>query len=240
VIDTHCHLLPGLDDGPATIDEAIALAHVLVDQGVELVVCTPHYSRQYPTDHERARQALRVLCEELDAREVPLRLELAAEVADATAVTAPGAELQGRAIRRRYCVVEIVGTTAATTFDAVATRFIDFGLVPVFAHPERNRAVQRDASVLDWSRSLGALVQVVAPSLTGRWGDAAEAAAWELVGSGRADLLASDAHGVERRRCRLREAFDLVAAWATDDVARRLVQLGPERLVPTRGLRLES
>jgi tyrosine-protein phosphatase YwqE len=180
-----------------------------------------------------------VLRRELVARDVPLRIELSAEVADARAVTASSAELQVRAIRRRHCVVEVLGGTAATTFDAVATRFIDFGLVPVFAHPERNRAVQHDASVLDWSRTLGALVQVVAPSLTGRWGEAAEAAAWELVDSGRADLLASDAHGVERRRCRLREAFELVAARAGDDVARRLVRQGPERLLRERTERVE-
>ena len=231
MIDTHCHLLPGLDDGPRTIDEAVALATELVGQGVETVVCTPHYCTRFPTDHDAAAAALDRLAGELRELGVPLRLELGAEVGDVTAVSAPLEELRRRAIRMRSLVVEIAAGTNMATLESIVARLVGAGLVPVLAHPERSRLVQRDVAVLDGPRAAGALVQLVAPTLLGRWGEEAEDAAWELIESGRADLLGSDAHGVDRRRpylgeivARIRDAFGAAAALA-------LVQRGPERLL---------
>ena len=73
VIDTHCHLLPGLDDGPATAADAVALAERLAADGVETVVCTPHFSRRYPTDHAEAGERLQELRGLLRRRRRPPR-----------------------------------------------------------------------------------------------------------------------------------------------------------------------
>ena len=55
MIDTHCHLLPAIDDGPPSTRESLELARQLVDTGVRMVVCTPHFSRRFPTDHAETR-----------------------------------------------------------------------------------------------------------------------------------------------------------------------------------------
>ena len=104
-------------------------------------------------------------------------------------------------------------------------------LVPIFAHPERCRAVQHDPSLLDGARSRGALVQVVAPSLAGRWGDAVWRAAWLLVETGVADLLASDAHGDGSGTPPFAAVAALVAARCGDDRREALTVTGPGRLL---------
>jgi protein-tyrosine phosphatase len=231
VIDTHCHLLPGLDDGPATVDDAVELAAVLVEQGVEHVVCTPHLSARYPTEHRHAREALGRLRRELETRRLPLTLELAAEVADATAVSAPLADLRRWAIRGRALVVEIGVTMPPVFLDTVTSRLATAGLVPVLAHPERSRVVQREPALLDRARRRGAVVQLVAPSLAGRWGEAVEAAAWRIAETGRADLLGSDAHGIARRRSHLAHVVALLRERLGEEAVTTLLARGPARLL---------
>jgi protein-tyrosine phosphatase len=228
--DTHCHLLPGLDDGPRTVEASLALAHALVAEGVDAVLCTPHYSRQFPTDHEDAKASLRLLRESLRAASLDLELDLAAEVSPAFAVDAPLEELTARSIGGRYLLVEVLPDTPLLFFAAVEARLAETGLRPVFGHPERCRAVQRHPGVVDDARRNGSLVQVVAPSLLGRWGVEAAAVAWHLVESGRVDLVGSDAHGHKRRAPHLLEASKLVAQRAGPAVAVELTERGPARL----------
>jgi protein-tyrosine phosphatase len=231
MIDTHCHLLPGLDDGPSSIEDAVALAHRLVEDGVSLVLCTPHYSRVFPTDHAEATEQLAVLRAALTAASIRLELELAAEIAPALAVSAPIEELSRRSIGGRYLLVEVLPDSPAGLFDAAADRLGEAGLVPVFGHPERSRAVQRHPMLVEDARRRGALIQIVAPSLIGRWGRGVASAAWGLLGAGWVDLVGSDAHGVHRRGVHLAEALALVTDRLGTDVARDVIRLNPARIV---------
>ncbi len=210
LIDTHCHLVPQLDDGPATSVEAVALASALVRDGITAVVCTPHYSRRFTTNHARALAALEALDAELAARGIALRTRLGAEMGPDSVVSASDEDLETRAIAGRYLLVEVQPLTPAGFLDVAGARLAELGLVPIFAHPERSRAIQREPNIVDAARRDGALMQVVAPSLLGRWGDGAEAAAWRLLETARGDLVASDAHGSLHRRPHLREAAALI------------------------------
>jgi protein-tyrosine phosphatase len=227
MIDTHCHLLPGIDDGPSTPAEALGLARLLERDGVSFALCTPHYSRLHPTDHALARARLRELEGAMSAERISLAAALAAEVSPGYAVSAPVAELAARSIAGRYVLVEVQPATPATFFGAVEARLAGAGLHPIFAHPERCEAVQRRPSCLDATRRNGSLVQVVAPSLLGRWGKAAAAAAWRLLDSGRVHLLASDAHGPVRRQNHLGEAVAVVAQRLGAAVAAELTERNP-------------
>ena len=210
MIDTHCHLLYGLDDGPRDPRETIALAQQLRENGVTHVVCTPHFSRLFPTDHELARERLEDVRALLADVGVPLELELAAEVSPAWAVSEPFEELRGRAIRGRSLLVELTQDTSEVLPATATERLAEGGLGIVIAHPERSRAVQRRPAAIEEARAAGALVQVVASSLTGRWGGAVASAAWALLDAGRVDLLASDAHRA-RTQSSLAEARRRVA-----------------------------
>nr|MDQ3822260.1 hypothetical protein [Actinomycetota bacterium] len=88
MIDTHCHLLSGLDDGPASAADSLRLARALADEGVTRILCTPHYSRRYPTAVATARDRLERARSDLDAIGVAVELELAAEVSAELALRA--------------------------------------------------------------------------------------------------------------------------------------------------------
>ena len=231
MIDTHCHLLPGLDDGPRDLGEAVALARQLGAAGVETVVCTPHASRQFPTDGAEARGRLDELRLELGRAGIALALELAAEFAPATLLETTPEVLAGRAIGRRFVLVELVADTPASYLSLALAHARGAGLAPVFAHPERCRAVRDQPHLLDAARAAGALVQIVAPSLTGRSGGGASAAAWQLLATGRVDLLASDAHRAAAQRLPLAEALALVRSRHGDAVLRELTVDAPARLL---------
>jgi protein-tyrosine phosphatase len=198
MIDTHCHLLFGLDDGPPTLREALDLASRLHAEGVSAVLCTPHYSDLFWTSHVDALERIGRLRPALAESGIPIRVELAAEIGPSAAVRAPLEELLPRSIGGRFLIVEVQPATPLAFFEGVAARLEDAGLTPIFAHPERCQAVWRHPGALATARAAGALVQIVAPSLTGTWGRQAARTAWILLGAGLVDLLGSDAHGRTR------------------------------------------
>jgi protein-tyrosine phosphatase len=235
VIDTHCHLLPGLDDGPGSDAEALELARRLAEQGVRRVLCTPHYSSLFPTDHARAAERLEALAPQLHSAGIDLAIGLAAEIGPGFAASAPLEELRRRTVAGRFALIEITADTSPSAVLAIRDRLAEDGIRVVLAHPERCRALHRHPAAFDPLRAEGALVQVVAPSLLGRWGRAVEAAAWRLVDTGRADLLASDAHGASRRRPHLREVCDLVAERLGVAVVGELTERAPAALLDGTG-----
>src|SRR5262249_38215395 len=215
MIDTHCHLLPGLDDGPASDSDAVALAQDLVQSGVTAIVCTPHFNRRYPTAHDDAWDRLAHLRTLLAGCDVEVELGLGAEVGPATALDGDDEELTRRAISGRFLLVELEPGTPVGVLPILCDRVEGLGLTAVLAHPERCRAVQRDLQSLSQARERGALAQVVASSLGGSWGSTIARTAWTLGVSGRADLVGSDAHrpGLRERLGRvLRELEERIGA----------------------------
>jgi protein-tyrosine phosphatase len=193
VIDTHCHLLPGLDDGPRVVGDSVDMGRALAAAGVTGVACTPHFSGRFPTPVDDGREALQELRAALAAESVELELVLGAELSPAMALDAPDRELLGRTIGTGSLLVELESDTPVAAVDLVIARLDELGLRAVFAHPERCRAVRSRPRVLDGARSAGALVQVVVRSL-GRPTRADARAAWDLLDADRVDLIASDAH----------------------------------------------
>jgi protein-tyrosine phosphatase len=235
VIDTHCHLLPFLDDGPRSEEEALLLARQLSAAGVVSVVCTTHFSRQFVTAWSDVVASADRLQERLADDGVPLMLVPAAEVSGTFAMTQPLDELARRAVGTRYVIVEVGSDAPSSFFDTIVERLAQDGLRPVFAHPERSRAVQRSETTLQAARDAGALVQVVAPSLLGRWGNDTAAAAWRLVEHGTADLVGSDAHGVLRRRFHLPKVARLLERVIGRAAVDELTALRPRQLLAGGG-----
>lgn len=193
MIDTHCHLLPGLDDGPRVVGDSVDMGRALAAAGVTGVACTPHFSGRFPTPVDDGHAALKELRAVLAAESVELEIVLGAELSPAMALDAPDRALLDRTLGAGSLLVELESDTPVAAVDLVIARLDDLGLRPVFAHPERCRAVRSRPRVLDGARSAGALVQVVARSL-GRPTRADAGAAWDLLDAGRVDLIASDAH----------------------------------------------
>jgi protein-tyrosine phosphatase len=230
VIDTHCHLLPALDDGPADVEAAVALARQLAGAGVSMVLCTPHFSRRHPTTQAAARERLIELRGELFDRGVRLKLRLAAEVSPGLVATAPSEELVARSVGE-FLLVELEPDTPASFLETALERLAQDGLRPVFAHPERCAAARSQPRLLEEARTDRALVQVVASSLTRRFGSEVEGAAWRLLESGRVDLLASDAHRARPEGLHLEQALSLVSERLGEEALRELTERAPARVV---------
>jgi protein-tyrosine phosphatase len=230
VIDTHCHLLPALDDGPSGPGGALELARQLAGAGVRFVLCTPHFSSRYPTTTAAARERLVELRAALFMADVPLKLALAAELSPAAAVSAQPEELAARSVGG-FLLVELEPDTPALSAQTVLERLDAEGLRPILAHPERCRAIREQPRLLDEARAAGALVQVVASSLVGRWGGDVAAAAWRLLERGQADLLASDAHRARADGTHLERAAALVVERLGREALHELTERCPARVV---------
>ena len=231
MIDTHCHLLPGVDDGARTVGDAVAMARQFVASGVTAVVCTPHLSGDFraPREHvmreiERVRLALQDLS-------VDLELHLGTEFTTHRARAATPVELSERAIGGRYVLVELVPKTGRADALAALEAVHAAGLGAVVAHPERSVAVQRSPTLVEELRAAGALIQVVGPSLLGRVSNAVRRTAWRLVESGLVDLVGSDAHRPSSASIRLDLVADLIAQRCDRASAQRLLRDTPSSLL---------
>jgi protein-tyrosine phosphatase len=230
MIDTHCHLLPALDDGPQRMTGSVDLARQLLDAGVSFVLCTPHFSRLFPTHAETARERLLELRGELFAQGIRLRLGLAAEVSPGLTVSGSDDDLRARSVGG-FLLVELEPDTPVDFLSIALDRLAESELRPIFAHPERCRAIRDRPRLLEEARSRGALVQVVAPSLTGRWGGQAATSGWRLLDSGCVDLLGSDAHRARKEDAHIAQAAALVEERLGREALRRLTEQAPAEVV---------
>ncbi|MDX6543679.1 MAG: protein-tyrosine phosphatase [Gaiellaceae bacterium] len=232
MIDTHCHLLAGVDDGPRTDAEALRLARKLVAEGVTTVLCTPHFSDQFPTPAVVAEERHERLRNELGLVGIELETSLAAELSDSRAHETAPDRLESRAFGGgRHLLVELVRDTTRAAIRELCRRLGSIGFVVVLAHPERCAAVQGDAGVLDEAKAAGALVQVVAPSLAGQWGDDVWSSAWRLVEEGVANLVASDAHRASATSPQLASVAALIETRCGVERRIELTELAPGRLL---------
>src|SRR2546423_2827402 len=172
MIDTHLHILPGIDDGPETLQESLALAEALVQEGIRVAVATPHYNDEFV--HSSAAEVqgrVYELQRELDRHNIPLRVFAGHE-----ALIQPGLveDIQAGRIATlngsRYLLLELWNSTWLPETERVIFELRAFGIIPVLAHVERYRAVQQDPSRLDTLLQHGVLAQLTASSLVGMQG----------------------------------------------------------------------
>lgn len=201
MIDTHLHILPGIDDGPETVPEALALARELVQQGVRAAIATPHYNDEFARHSAgEIRERINDLQQELDRYTIPLRLFAGHE-----ALIKPGLveDVQcGRLAtlnESRYLLLELFNNSWIPQTEQVIFELRAHGFVPVIAHPERYRAIQDNPHRLATLLQQGVITQLVAGSLIGLHGNAARDTAEHLLKMGFIHCIASDAHGVNRR-----------------------------------------
>lgn len=205
MIDLHCHLLPGIDDGPPTMEDTIALAQAAVASGTTTIVATPHVHWDWPANDARLIAAkVEEVRAALHAADVELEVLTGAEIgmtraADLSAEELVALRLGGGTRGGRYLLVECPLSPSAAGFDRVLDRLQHQGHDILLAHPERCPAFQKDPAALEALVARGMQTQITAGALVGRFGKAVQRYAEQLVRDGLGHLTASDAHSVERR-----------------------------------------
>src|SRR5438105_4301225 len=173
MIDTHLHILPGIDDGPETMQEALVLAQNLVQEGVRAAIATPHYNDEFPQrSAAEIRWRVYEMQQELDRRGIPLRIFPGHE-----ALIKPGLieDIQtGRLStlnNSRYLLLELWNTDWLPDTERTIFELRAFGIIPIIAHPERYRTFQKDPARLAALQQQGVLTQLTASSLIGMQGN---------------------------------------------------------------------
>lgn len=229
MIDLHCHILPGIDDGPATIEESVAMARAAHAAGTRAIVATPHVSWRYANEsHSIARLVERVNAR-LEEEGVGVKIHAGAEVA-MTRVSELGADELARLTLGggRWLLLEPPFTPVGTGFELAVAQASGQGHRIVLAHPERCPAFHRDPHALRALVQGGALTSITAGSLTGRFGGEVRRFALALLEQGLVHNVASDAHDVHHRppsiAAELREAgAQELAQWLTEDVPQAIL-----------------
>src|SRR3954454_5549783 len=201
VIDLHFHVLPGIDDGPPTLEAALDLARAAEAAGTTTIVATPHVSWDWP-DNDAARIAAAVasINEELRAAGIGVEVLPGAEVAMTRAADLPPEELEAlRLGGGPYLLVECPHSPAASGFEGLLASLSHSGHRILLAHPERCPAFRRDRSTLERLLSGGMLTSITAGSLAGRFGREVRRFTQELLRDGMVHNIASDAHDLVRR-----------------------------------------
>jgi protein-tyrosine phosphatase len=237
--DIHFHLLPGIDDGPATPDESVALAATAVAEGTHTVVATPHVRSDFFTEVHELPERIRELEDRLAGEGIDLRVIRGGELGHDMVgrLAQPDLELIAQGPPGgRWLLVESPFAGFGVEFSAATDELRARGFGVVVAHPER--VPDEDGSrwrALRHELASGSMLQVNAWSLAGRHGLEAQAVARRLVREGRCGMVASDAHGVRRAPALLLGREAALEAGLTRQDAERLVRSNPARVLE-RGL----
>jgi protein-tyrosine phosphatase len=208
LIDIHCHILPGLDDGPANIDFSIAMARAAVEDGTQIIVATPHVRRDHKVDPAGIPPAVDALNAQLEADKVPLRVVAGAEVGWREAADMTGDELRDVTLGSSdYVLLECPYGKSPADIEGVIEHVRAAGLRIVLAHPERCPLFRGDLDRLVAIVEAGAVTSVTAGSLAGSFGERVQEVAFEMLERGIVHDVASDAHDHLHRPPRINVAL---------------------------------
>jgi protein-tyrosine phosphatase len=200
MIDMHCHILPGIDDGPADFEGSLALARALSASGVSTVVATSHVSWHYQNDAATIAGLTTELNDRLSENAIPLKVLAGAEIAMTYALELDPGELARFGIGGSpWLLIEPPFTAVVSNMDVVLMDLNRSGQRILLAHPERCPAFHRDPEMLATLVGAGVLTSITAGALVGRFGGTVQRFALQLAREGMIHNVASDAHDPIRR-----------------------------------------
>jgi protein-tyrosine phosphatase len=239
MIDLHCHILPGVDDGAESLEEATAMCRLAARDGCVAMVATPHQRRGEWWNADR--DSLAALAGELqDAVGPGFRVYLGGEVHVDSELLAEVEKLPGGGLLplagSHYLLIELDSLGPSRDAIQLVHELSVAGWNPILAHPELIPWLAPDPALVAQLVSLGATTQVTAMSVTGEFGRRPQSDVFSLLDAGLVHFVASDAHGIRRRPPGLGRAHDVIAGRWGDAVAQRLVVDNPRAVVADRPL----
>lgn len=227
MIDIHHHLLPGLDDGSPSLDISVKMVEMAAKDGITHIVCTPHANDRFYYIREKNLALLETLREKIDGK-VTLGLGCDFHMSYDNiqdALDKPGHySINGL----KYLLIEFADTSIPESTTDSLYELVVSKQRPIITHPERNPVIQRHPERLAaWIRE-GALVQVTASSLTGRFGKTAQSTAEGYLKRNWVHFLATDAHNLESRPPVMSGGYEFVKKAYGEETARRLCITNPK------------
>ncbi len=233
MIDLHCHILPGIDDGPHDLEETLEMCRISVAEGMTAVVATPHlYHSMFATTREQILATHGVVREAVASEGIPLELYLGADLH--LHPDLGGHLTRGEALTLNggpYFLLELPSRLLPPNLEAVVDGLLDTGYTPILTHPERNEVIVRREKILLDLLGQGCLCQVTAMSVTGEFGKRCEGFTRSLIEAGGVHFIASDAHSTGWRHPGVQEALRVAETLIGAERAGRLVRENPQAVL---------
>lgn len=236
MIDLHSHLLPGVDDGAQTLDEALALARSAVADGIRIAALTPHvHPGRYDNDLPSLRARFLAFQDALIAAEIPLEIRLAGEVRlgfeALSMLLEDRVPFLGTVDGYRIMLLEFPHQGIPVGAEQFVEKMFKLRVRPLIAHPERNKSVMQDPLRLGGFLDAGCWLQLTAGSIAGRFGEPVQKTAAFILRQRWAQVIATDAHNLEHRPPHLTEGVQAAAAIVGEKRARAMVSDFPAQIL---------
>lgn len=208
IVDLHCHLVPGIDDGSPDLEHSLELARTAVAEGITHILATPHHLDGDYVNHRRdVVRHVSDFQQELDNYGIPLVIFPGQEVHINGDLTAKYDDLLGIDEDKKYMLIEFPHGSVPAYAKRLFFELRKLGTTPVIVHPERNHEIQGNLNLLYDFIADGALAQLTGTSYIGGFGGKVQSISEQFVEHNLVQIFASDAHALEGRGFALQEAF---------------------------------
>jgi len=232
MIDIHCHLIPGIDDGARDEADALSLLRMAAENGTKRIVVTPHlHLGRFDNTKNIIWTELLVIKQAMFEANIELELAAAAEVRiDAEII--PMIEQDripflGQYDGRKFLLLELPHSHIPPGCDKLIKWLISHNITPLIAHPERNRDILKSPDKIKMFKRLGCWFQLTGSSLTGGFGESCQQLSEQFLKDGLIDVVASDGHNLKRRPPILKEAHQRVCELINEETAHKLFWQNP-------------
>lgn len=211
MFDLHCHILPGIDDGPKELEDSLQLARLAVQEGITHVVATPHHKNGlWDNEKEEILEHVEKLQQQLDAEKIPLTIFPGQEVRihGELLENIDANTIQFIDEQEQYLLIEFPTKSVPAYTDRLFYELMQKGVVPIIVHPERNRIFYKEPDRLKSLVEKGALAQLTAGSYTGAFGQTIQTFSRQLIEADLVHFMASDAHDATKRPFLMKDAYE--------------------------------
>jgi protein-tyrosine phosphatase len=234
MIDIHCHILPGIDDGAKDLQETLEMGKIAVADGITTIVATPHQQNGvYHNSSEVILKNVETVTLALNSARIALEILPGADVyIDVkTAEKIIRGDLMTINNTGRYFLLEFPAHTVPPNIDKIIFNLLLKNIIPILTHPERIIEVQENPNQVYELVLMGVFSQITAMSLTGGFGRQAEKCAKTLLKHNLAHIIASDAHSVDSRPPVLSEAVQVASRIVGKEYATDMVTTFPHHVI---------
>ncbi len=237
MIDLHCHILPGIDDGPSEISDSLEMCRMAADDGIGILAATPHFN---PGLYEPSSETVLSLINELNTlvndEGIDIKIIPGADVSVTPELETHLKTIEHLSINRgkKYFLAELPHSSAPDGWDKYLNSFINKGFTPILTHPERNTWLNRHPKSLYAYTKGGGLIQITAMSITGEFGEDAQKLSFKLLEDDMVHVIASDGHSPKRRPPLISKSVKWASNIVGSEKAIELVTTIPSAIVEGR------
>lgn len=214
MFDIHTHILPMLDDGAQSVEEALEMLIMAYEDGIDDILLTPHMALHYGFNNPKSKitNYYKDLKRIVKAEHIPIEIHLGMELLYTNKKDFEKIKNEIVTLNHsKFLLCEFYFDCEKETMIEAVQVLKENGYIPVIAHPERYECIQRNVNLALWLKKQSAYLQMNAGSLTGFYGRRAQQSVYQLLDENLIDFVGSDAHDYKYRKPLLKEGFDIIA-----------------------------